>query len=155
MFLDKHFHKLFVVLIVFSLSLVTYFWHTEAAQNICTENCVQIGGLVIPVEVADDFESRRIGLSYRETLAEDAGMLFVMPDKQRASFWMKDMNFPLDIVWIYDNKIVNIHENLAPEGSQPVNSYSSKFPINYVLELNGGFVARNGVEVGDEIIIKN
>ena len=114
---------------------------------------VTVNGMTIAVEIADNFEKWRQGLSGREALNADEGMLFVFPDKQIRNFWMKDMNFPLDIIWIDNDKIVNISENLSPEGEVPENSYSSILPANYVLEVNGGFAGKNNVKTGDNIII--
>ncbi len=113
-----------------------------------------IGRNAIKVEIADDFMEQIRGLSYRPSLAPDAGMLFIFKDKQIRRFWMKDMNFPLDIIWINDNKIVKIDENLPPEGSEPQNKYSSEVPVNYVLEVNGGYCAEHKVKPGQEIIFK-
>ncbi|MCX6796303.1 MAG: DUF192 domain-containing protein, partial [Candidatus Falkowbacteria bacterium] len=91
------------------------------------------------------------GLSYQKTLGENGGMLFIFPDYQVRSFWMKDMNFPLDIIWIKDDKIVKISANLAPEGNQPKNIYSSDEPVNYVLEVNAGFCGKNKIKIGEQI----
>ena len=111
-----------------------------------------IHDLEIPVEVADTAETRRMGLSYRESLDKDSGMLFDMKKRAESSFWMKDMNFALDIVWIDGEKIVNISKNLPPEGNQPDMHYSSEFPIDYVLEVNDGFCEKNNINIGDNII---
>ena len=69
-------------------------------------------------------------------------------------FWMKDLNFPLDLVWIYDGKIIGIEKNLPPAGSKPTVSYASPGPVNLVLEVNGGWVEANTIKVGDVILIK-
>ena len=80
-------------------------------------------------------------------------MLFVFHDYQKRTFVMRRMHFPLDIIWIKDDKIVNIAKNLPPEGENPDKLYSSSLPINYVLEVNGRFCDENGVEIGDEVEI--
>lgn len=110
---------------------------------------VEIGDLSIPVELADTDEERRLGLSFRKKLDENSGMLFVMPKRDVTSFWMKDMQFPLDIIWIDGDRVVKIHRDLPPEGSIPSEHYSSVDPVDYVLELNGGFAQSQGIEVGD------
>lgn len=113
-----------------------------------------INNLRIPVEVVDTPEKRTLGLSYRESLASDSGMLFVMPGRRVSSFWMKEMRFPLDIIWIDGDKIVNLSQDLPPGGPQPKNSYSSLYPVDQVLEVNAGFAEKNGIKVGDQVIFE-
>jgi len=115
---------------------------------------LSINNIEIPVEMVDTAESRRLGLSYRESLDEGSGMLFDMKASAITSFWMKDMNFPLDIIWIDGDKIVNISKNLPSAGTHPSISYSSELPVDFVLEVNGGFCDKEGIETGD-IIISN
>jgi len=115
---------------------------------------VKIKNSIIKVEIADDFEEQIKGLSNRDSLDDNSGMLFVFPDKQIRRFWMKDMRFPLDIIWINDNKIVKIDKNLPPEGEKPQNIYSSEIPVNYVLEVNGGYCSKHNINVGSEVELK-
>lgn len=115
------------------------------------EKFVTINNIKIKVEIADTAETRYQGLSNREELCNDCGMLFIFSGKQIRTFVMRDMNFPLDMIWIDDNKIVKINKNAIPEGSNSVMRYSSDVLVNYVLEINGGFCDGNGIEVGDSI----
>ncbi len=115
---------------------------------------VKIKNNIIKVEIADDFEEQIKGLSNRDNLDDDSGMLFVFQDKQIRRFWMKNMRFPLDIIWIDDNKIVKIDKNLPPEGENPQNIYSSEIPVNYVLEVNGGYCDKHNIKVGSDVILK-
>lgn len=114
---------------------------------------VMINGKEISVEIVDTPLSRQQGLSDRENLDVGSGMLFIFGDKQPRSFWMKNMNFPIDIIWIDDDKVVKIDENLTPEGETPENHYNSKAPVNYVLEVNAGFSAQNNINIGDSVKI--
>ena len=82
-------------------------------------------------------------------------MLFVFPDKEERQFVMRNMNFPLDILFIDDDKIINIAADLPPEGSEPVNVYVSGAAVNYVLELPAGFCRENEIVVGDMVKINN
>jgi len=127
--------------------------HTPPGAGI-EEPGVVIRGRTIGVEIADEMREQIAGLSGRESLCPDCGMLFVFPDKQVRHFWMKNMNFPLDIIWIGDGKILNISENLSPEGESPEKIYTSTLPANYVLEVNAGFAERHGIKVGDGIEYK-
>ena len=111
---------------------------------------MKINKNVIAVEIADEAEERWQGLSNRESLGGGSGMLFVFPHKQVQNFWMKDMNFPLDIIWIADNKVVKIDSDLPPAGPAPDITYSSVHPVNYVLEVNAGFAEEHKIKAGDE-----
>ncbi len=114
---------------------------------------VVIGSKPIRVMVADSLEKQLQGLSDRSGLCPDCGMLFVFPQAQTRNFWMKDMRFPLDIIWISGSTIVKIDKRLPPEGDAPVNIYGSDAPVNYVLEVNGGYCDAFNIKVGDEIKI--
>ena len=116
-------------------------------------NQVVINNKIIKIEIADDPEEWRRGLSYRENLCDNCGMLFVYPDKKVRSFWMKDMNFPIDIIWIDDNEIVKIDKDLKPEGKFPKNHYSSDNPVDYVLEVNANYTEKNNINVNDRVEI--
>jgi uncharacterized membrane protein (UPF0127 family) len=113
-----------------------------------------INGHQVAVEVADTPEKQIRGLSNHAPLNDDQGMLFVFPDKQLRTFWMKKMLFPLDIIWIDDDRIVKISGDLPPEGLNPKKIYDSGKPINYVLEVNAGWAMRNGIKIGDSVTIK-
>ncbi|MCK5211766.1 DUF192 domain-containing protein [Candidatus Parcubacteria bacterium] len=114
---------------------------------------VIINNTVIAVEIADEAGEQWHGLSDRENLSLDSGMLFIFPNLQKRTFVMRRMHFPLDIIWISDDKIVGIAKNLPPEGENPTELYKSPEPVNYVLEVNGGFTGENNIRVGDEVKI--
>jgi uncharacterized protein len=105
----------------------------------------------IRLEIADTRAKQAQGLSDRPQLKENEGMLFVFPEKQVRRFWMKNMHFPLDIIWLDDEKIVYISKNLAPEGESPQRTYSSVYPVNHVLEINAGLCDRYRLKAGDTI----
>lgn len=119
---------------------------------------IKIDHLQLRVEIADTEQSRETGLSYREKLEENTGMLFVFNNPTVAFFWMKDMKFPLDMIWIKYDKIVGINSNVPiPKPDTPLNQlpkYSPKEKVNYVLETNAGFVDKNNIRVGDSVEIK-
>lgn len=102
--------------------------------------------------VADDDEERAQGLSGREHLNEEDGMLFVFDEAGIYSFWMKDTLIPLDIMWIDDGlKIVHIEKNVRPE-TYPA-SYRSPVPARFVLEVNAFFADTFNIKIGDRITI--
>ena len=81
-------------------------------------------------------------------------MLFDFKQSTQPSFWMKDMNFSLDLIWISQNKIAGVTENVpAPSNkNQKLPLYSPPSPIDQVLEVNAGWAKKNNIAVGDEVI---
>lgn len=107
-----------------------------------------IGNEVLKVELAKTLIQREEGLSGRLNLPENGGMLFVFDKPDLYSFWMKNMNFAIDIIWLdKDFKIVDIKERLEPS-SYP-KSFVSNEPAQYALETNAGFVSSAGIKIGD------
>ena len=108
-------------------------------------------GGIITVEVADTAESRRIGLSNRESLYSNAGMLFVFDETLSTNcFWMKDTLIPLDMVWLDDEKrVVTITENVTPE-TYP-DSFCPDEPAKYGLEINAFRADELRIEDGVEL----
>lgn len=114
---------------------------------------VKIGNLEIMVDVADDLSEITQGLSGRDRLSNNQGMLFIFSDNQIPNFWMKNMKFPVDIVWLDENKtIVAITPSLAVE-TYP-QTFSPPSPVRYALEVNSGLSARSGWLPGDTAEIK-
>jgi len=115
---------------------------------------VAIGDHVFKVEIASTNTQRRLGLGGRDSLANDSGMLFVFDQNFYHSFWMKDMRFNLDIIWINeDMEIVHIERNLSPD-TYP-QSFTSTLPARYVLELNGGSYLKYSIHLGQTVKFKN
>jgi uncharacterized membrane protein (UPF0127 family) len=101
------------------------------------------------VEIASTAQERRAGLQFRERMAPDHGMLFVMDKAEVELFWMKDTLIPLDMLFIApDGTIAKIHENAKPGDLTPI---SSGVPVSAVLEINGGRAAELGIAAGDKV----
>ncbi|HZP46590.1 MAG TPA: DUF192 domain-containing protein [Candidatus Binataceae bacterium] len=101
----------------------------------------------VSVEIADTPSARELGLMYRQHLDENAGMIFLFPDAQRLTFWMKNTVIPLDMIFADTNgRIVGIVENAEPFSERTVGPDAD---AQYVLEVNGGFARRHHVAVGD------
>jgi len=118
---------------------------------------VEIGGYRIKAEIALSPEEHYRGLSGREALCAECGLLFVFPDSQERAFVMRGMNFPLDIIFINNGRITRILPDLSP--AEPgvdelsLTEYRSGGPADRVLEVGAGFAARGGLAVGDSVII--
>ena len=104
---------------------------------------------LVKIEIADTTAARELGLMYRKHLDEDAGMIFVFPATDRLSFWMKNTEIPLDMIFAdAAGKIVGIVENAEPFSEKPVGVAAASC---YVLEVNGGFAQRHHVKPGDRL----
>ena len=109
---------------------------------------LSIKGTYLSVEVVDSAEEHQLGLSNRPNLDKGEGMLFVYERPMTPSFWMKDMKFSIDIIWIgEDKKIVFIHHNVSPETFPQ--SFQPPRSIKYVLEANAGFAESVQAVPGD------
>jgi len=103
----------------------------------------------ISIEIADNDAETTQGLMYRKSMPDTCGMLFVFPDSQERSFWMKNTFIPLDLLFINSNKeVITIQPNRPPFSEETIPSYK---PAQYVLEVNAGFCQRNGIKQGDKI----
>lgn len=111
-----------------------------------------IGEKKIRVEIADTLAKRKKGLSGRENLKENTGMLFVFLRPGKYGIWMKDMKFPIDTLWIQGDKIIKIASNMTPDDQKTV--YYPEEEVDYVLELNAGFVEENNLNLGDEVLVR-
>ena len=113
---------------------------------------IAINGNRIKIETATTPKQWAQGLSGRDSLAQNNGLLFIYPDYGYRSFWMKDMKFEIDIIWIAANEIVGIEKNVAIPQTVPIPTYQSPKPVNYVLEVNANYSDRHNLKVGDKII---
>lgn len=91
-----------------------------------------------------------MGLSEREQLLEDQGMLFIFDRSDRHAIWMKDMKFPIDIIWVgEDLKIVDMLANITPDTFPQ--TFLPRASALYVLEVNAGWTAQHDVKIADQI----
>jgi len=141
-----------VIIIVVVLVILIIGWQLSARQP--EKKVLIIGQTEIAVEIADSVSLRAQGLSGRKFLAENQGLLFVFPQPLRPVFWMKNMLFPIDIIWLKDNRVVGDEKNLPPAGENPQFLYRPPEEIDMVLEVKAGWVDEHDIKVGDEMIIK-
>lgn len=109
---------------------------------------IRVGGTAVTVEIADDPETRSRGLMNRDSLPEDHGMLFVYPEEQILSFWMRNTRIPLDIAFIDRNGFILEIRQMEPHDDA---SHASKQPAMYALELRLGWFEDHGVEPGERV----
>ncbi len=116
----------------------------DSLQSLCFES-----GKCIKIERATTPQQHSFGLMFRESLPENAGMLFLFEETRPRAFWMKNTLISLDLVWIDDAKtIVGITQNVQPCKTDPCATYPSDIPVKYVLEINAGGFSRFGLKIG-------
>ncbi len=103
----------------------------------------------IDLEIADSDYDRQLGLMFRKSMEMNQGMLFIFPQQEPLSFWMRNTYISLDMIFVNaDKKIVTIHKNTKTLSDQ---SYSSTEPAQYVVEVVAGFADKYSLKVGDKI----
>ena len=103
----------------------------------------------IDIELAQNESQQQLGLMYRDTLAENQGMLFLFNSEEVRAFWMKNTILSLDIIFVNEhNEIVTIHKYTTPYSEE---TYASTKPAKYVLEVNAGYADKRKLSVGDRI----
>ena len=145
--------NIFFILVVVIFLVVGFFLiKNNSPQNVEVNQIhfVKIAGKILKVELALTPEKQEQGLSGRKELKEDESMLFIFNHTGQYPFWMKDMNFAIDIIWIGENlQVVYIKKNAQPE------SYPETFippqDAEYVLEVLASFSEKNNLRVGDEV----
>ncbi len=118
---------------------------------------IQVGEHTLGVAVMRTPEELQQGLSGTDQVPGD-GMLFILPERQEATFWMKDMRYPIDMIWIDGDKIIGVAENVQPptstELSESLPLTRSGQPVTAVLEVPAGDFEWLGLVVGSEVTLK-
>ena len=143
----------FICAIVATLIVVgfAFFWQSlTESERVQT---ILVDGHPIRAMVVDTPLARAQGLSGRDSLGKNEGMLFVFSAEDRYGIWMKDMRFPIDILWISrDMQVIHVKKNVSPE-SYP-NVFYPPQAAWYVLELQAGFADGHAIQVGSLLRLK-
>lgn len=136
-----------ILLIAVALASIGLYWshHKPCADNVRTPS-----GECLILETVTTPAAQAKGLGGRASLPADAGMLFVLPKEDPQCFWMKDMRFDLDILWLNKLKhVMHIERNLSPK-TYPMN-FCPPSPAKYVIEVNGGYADAHLITDGTEL----
>lgn len=125
-----------------------------AGQRLPITAQATIADRVIQLEVAQTPQQQATGLMYRPSLSGDRGMLFPFQQPRFASFWMKNVVIPLDMVFLYKGRVVAIEDSAPPCDTDPCPTYGPQTLVDQVLELRGGRASELGLKVGDRIKIQ-
>ena len=138
--------SLFFGVLLFSLFVA------HSTQGYVTSSVSFDNGRFLQVEVAQTPSELAAGLMHREGLEADSGMLFIFESEARHEFWMKNMLFSIDIIWIdSDYTVVDIVERAPPCREDICPDYVPEGMAKYVLEVPAGFASSNHVSIGQRV----
>lgn len=143
-----------IFIFLISIFIIVTIVGKRGPQDKLIEGNLRMGGKMFQVEIADNMMSRERGLSGREGLKENEGMLFIFSYSAAHSFWMKDMKFPIDMIWINGDTIVGYADSVQPpskENPLDLPSYSPPQSIDKVLEVRAGTARELNLRAGDKI----
>jgi uncharacterized membrane protein (UPF0127 family) len=112
---------------------------------------IQVGNTVLDkIEIVSTAAAQEKGLSGRSSIESDYGMLFVFDKPAKYTFWMKDMNFPIDMIWLDEDwKVVGIEAEASPS-SYP-DTFGPEAPAKYVLETQAGLITKENIKIGGSL----
>ena len=150
--MKKIFFSLLIIIILLSfLSNLVFINNSKTIKT-------KIGNQLFNLEVADTEKVRNKGLSNRPSLPNNSGMLFIFDKKNSYTFWMKEMNFPLDFIWVDGTTIKDLTRNIPPPNNPDESDLvliTPKTPINKVIEVNAGTIDKLKLNIGDNIKLPN
>lgn len=132
---------IYAAIILVFFGLILFHWNFRI---------VSIGRKTFFTQLAKSQEERERGLGKRKSLCQKCAMLFEFKDKKKHAFWMKDMNFDLDIIWISDEKIVFIKKNFSYQSLEVI---SPPVEADEVLEINAGLSEKYDFKLGQKVKI--
>lgn len=123
-------------------------------QSLPITSIAEIRGEIIQLEVAQTPAQQAIGLMFRESLADERGMLFPFESERLARFWMKNVPISLDMIFLNSDRIVGIAADVPPCPANPCPVYGPETLVDQVIELRGGRAEELGMKTGDRIVIQ-
>ncbi len=149
-----------LLILLFLISLVVAIFQKNPSifkLNFTKTASATINKQTFSILVAKTSKEKQIGLSEKKSLPQNEGMLFPFEKPEFYSFWMKNMKFPIDIIFINKNHIVTVYQNVQPPKSKDENLiiYKPEEPVNTVLEINAGLSKKYNIKKGDEVKTEN
>lgn len=142
----KKYIKILVLILFLAIGVSAFFGFSKDEKVF---DKIEINDVEFYVEVVVNELNRARGLGGRDGLCEKCGMVFVFDEVGRHGFWMKNMRFDIDILWIRDGEIVHIEKSVSHEMPEVI--YNPDVESDMVLELDAGVVDEFGIEVGDKL----
>lgn len=142
--------KLLLLAVALSALIISFTFFERPCGDCGLREEIKIGEAEVMAELADTPEERARGLSGREELGDGEGMLFIFDEPAVVGFWMKEMLFPIDIIWIDSYKrVIGVEKDISP-ATYP-ETFRPSEAVKYVLEVPAGFSQRHSVDTGDEL----
>ncbi|MBI4096721.1 MAG: DUF192 domain-containing protein [Candidatus Levybacteria bacterium] len=145
------------VLLAFALLLILTFGMVFAQNKLKTKPTAAINNRIFELDIADSQKEREVGLSETESLSENQGMIFIFDKPGYYSFWMKNMKFPIDIIYINKDTIVTIKNNVKPpkDNKESPIIYAPTALADRVLEIQAGLSEKYNFKNGDKVQYEN
>jgi len=138
-----------IVVVFVTVLLITLFVSKKSTKVI-------IGNQTFRVMVAKTDKEKQIGLSNKKQIAKDQGMLFIFDNSDLYSFWMKNMEFPIDIIYINGNKVTTVISNAkVPSSNTNLMIYQPEDKSDKVLEISAGLSNKYNIKKGSTVTIEN
>ncbi len=128
--------------------------YQQGSQQLPISAHTEIAGQIIELEIAKTPEQQAIGLMYRSCLPENRGMLFPFMLPRYVQFWMKNVEIPLDMIFLEKGTVRAVFANVPPCKADPCPVYGPSVPVDQVLELPGGRAKELGLKPGDRLNIQ-
>ncbi len=143
----------FLVLLLALAAVLYTFWYYRMPPPAPHQATVYLGGREFHLDIADTPLLRARGLSRRASIPADGGMLFIFDHPDRYTFWMKEMEFPIDIFWVYNGTIVFIKEHAPLPGTSDIalERFRPSDPADTVIETRAGVAAELGISTGQSV----
>jgi len=109
-----------------------------------------IAGQVFTLEIADDDKEREIGLMKRDSIPQNHGMIFIFPDEEQRTFWMKNTRFDIDIFYVREDGVLDSNATMR---AYDLTGSPSNGPAKYAIELNAGWAEKLKLKPGDKLTL--
>lgn len=139
------------LLIFAALFIVVFVLAPTPSTEIRQVDITLANDTVVRAYIADSPKEREEGLGPFDYLPQGQGMLFVFEQETIPVFWMKDVEYPLDIVWLHNGSVVGTEEGLSPDERDERPTYSPTVPVTHVLEVHAGVVEQEGIKIGQRL----
>ena len=150
---NKKMKEVVILVVLVGVLAVVWYFNRDAEPMMQNGSQFQIGEVEFDIKIADTKEGRVKGLSGREKIGENEGLLFIFEKEGYWGIWMKDMNFPIDIAWLdVQKKVLHIEHSVKPETYPKI--FYPPVPAWYVLETAAGIFEKNKIKVRDVLETK-
>lgn len=139
-----------IIVVAFAISFIVL----QLFANRFPTAVIQIGDKKVYVQVANTIGRQYTGLGGREQLLPYGGMVFPYAPARRVAIVMREMQFPIDIIWVYEGNVIDIAPNVQPEPNVPeerLTIYNPRLPADMVIEVQAGFSEQYGITIGDSV----